>query len=60
MLTDKEVEIFAKINKLKFKARKKDKLSKEFLDNVEKKHPNIKYNLLRNLGMLNRLTKKVK
>ena len=55
VLTDVEVERFAKIKKLKFKANKKDKDVQKFLDNVEAKHPNIKYNLLKNIGTLKAL-----
>ncbi|MBW2996390.1 hypothetical protein KY332_03760 [Candidatus Woesearchaeota archaeon] len=56
VVTDKEIERFARIKKLKFKPNPKDKDVQKFLDNVEKKHPNIKYNLLKNIDMLNRLT----
>ncbi|MBR9691171.1 hypothetical protein GOV06_00120 [Candidatus Woesearchaeota archaeon] len=56
VLTDDEVKKFAKIKKLKFKVNKRDKDVQKFLDNVEKKHPNIKYNLLKNINVLNRLT----
>ena len=52
VVTDKELKIFAKIKKLKFKANKKDKDVQKFLDNVEKKHGNIKYNLLKNIESL--------
>ena len=52
VLTDEEVKKFAKINKIKFKPNKKDKAVQEFLDNVEAKHPNIKYNLLKNIDNL--------
>ena len=54
--TDKELLMFAKIKKIKFKPNKKDKGVQMFLDAVEAKHPNIKYNLLHNIQLLNRLT----
>ncbi|MEE9525333.1 MAG: hypothetical protein V3V78_01880, partial [Candidatus Woesearchaeota archaeon] len=56
VLTDTEVEKFAKIKKLKFKANKKDKDVQKFLDDIEEKHPNIKYNLVKNIGKLKELT----
>jgi len=52
VLTDAEIERFAKIKKLKFKAGKKDKDVQRFLDDIEAKHPNIKYNLVKNVGLL--------
>lgn len=56
VVTDKELLSFAKFNKIKFKPKKKDSVVQIFLDEVEEKHPNIKYNLLNNISMLNRLT----
>ena len=55
VVTDKEVLLFAKFNKIKFKANKKDPLVQKFLDEVEEKHPNIKYNLLNNIRELRKL-----
>lgn len=54
-VSDKELEMFSKSNKIKFNPNKKDKDVQKFLDNVEKKHPNIKFNLLRNINELNKL-----
>ena len=56
VVTDKELLFFAKFNKIKFKPKKKDEIVQIFLDEVEDEHPNIKYNLLNNISMLNRLT----
>jgi len=55
--TDNELAIFSKTKKIKFMPNKKYPLSQKFLDVIEKKHHNIKYNLLKNVCMLNRLTK---
>ncbi|MBD3354513.1 hypothetical protein GF361_00850 [Candidatus Woesearchaeota archaeon] len=55
-VTDDEIKKFAEIKKLDFKENKKDKDVQGLLDKVEKKHPNIKYNLLRNIKGLNKLT----
>jgi len=54
--TDKEIALFARIRKISFKPRGKDILVQKFLDNIEKKHHNIKYNLMKNIIVLNRLT----
>ncbi len=54
--TDDEIKKFAEIKNIEFKKNKKDQDVQWFLDKVEKKHPNIKYNLLRNIKQLNKLT----
>ena len=41
-----EVEIFAKIKGLKFKTRKKTKIS-DMLDKLEKEYPEVKFSLLK-------------
>ncbi|MBW2978433.1 hypothetical protein KY331_06320 [Candidatus Woesearchaeota archaeon] len=51
-VTDEEVKLFAKIKGLKFKPNKKDKAIQKFLDSVQAKYPNAKYNLLRNVSEL--------
>jgi hypothetical protein len=56
--TDKEIEMFAKFKKLKFKPSPKDALVQLILDEVENRHPNMKFNLLKNVELLNRLTDK--
>ena len=55
VLSDKELLLFAKIKGLKFKANKKNKDVQKFLDDVEKKHGNIKYNLLKNIDSLRKI-----
>ena len=54
-VTDDEVKLFAKINGLKFKPNKKDISIQKFLDNVQDKYPNAKYNLLRNISELRKI-----
>ena len=52
---DEEVKLFAKIKELKFKPNKKDKTIQKFLDSVQARFPNAKYNLLRNISELREL-----
>jgi len=54
--TDGELKKFAKFKNIEFKPNKKNKDVQKFLDEVAEKHPNIKYNLIRNIEELNRLT----
>ena len=51
-VTDKKVKLFAKIKKLNFKPNKKDKVTQKFLDDVQARFPNAKYNLLKNISEL--------
>jgi hypothetical protein len=55
VVTDKELLLFAKIKGLKFKANKKNNDVQKFLDAIEKKHGNIKYNLLKNIEELKKI-----
>jgi hypothetical protein len=54
-VTDNDVLLFAKINKLKFKPNKKDKNIQEFLNSIQAKFPNAKYTLLKNINKLRKL-----
>ena len=54
---DDELTEFARINKLKFKPLAKDKKIMEFLDKIDSRYPNAKFNLSKNVKMLNKLTK---
>jgi len=54
-VTDKDAVLFAKIKGLKFKPNKKDKKVQYFLDKIQEKYPNAKYNLLRNIEELRKL-----
>lgn len=44
---EKEVQLYAEINKLDFKKTKRNSVEEEFLDKLEKKYPEIKFSLLR-------------
>ena len=50
--TDEEVELFAKIKKLRFKPNKKDPFVKMLIDKLHKEHPSAKYTLLKNIREL--------
>ena len=56
VVKDDELKEFARINKLKFKPLKKDKKLVNFLDKLDLKYPNAKFNLYKNIVELNRLT----
>ena len=49
------LEKYAKIKGLKFKSNKKDKKVQNFLDKIQEKYPNAKYNLLRNIEELRKI-----
>lgn len=57
VMTNEDVKEFARINKLKFKAKKIDESVKKIIDPLHKEHPSAKYTLIKNIEMLNRLTK---
>ncbi|MFC1801343.1 hypothetical protein ACFLZB_02675 [Nanoarchaeota archaeon] len=48
-VTDEEALKFAKIKKISFKVDDKNKVIKEFLGKISKKHPEVRYNLLKNV-----------
>ena len=48
-ITDEEAVRFAKIKKIKFEADDSNKVVKEFLIKISKKHPEVRYNLLKNV-----------
>lgn len=52
VVTDKEIELFAKLEKLRFKPNKKDPFVQKLLDELQKKHPSIRYTLLKNIEEL--------
>jgi len=54
LFLDKEVLLYAKLKKLKFKKtkEKKDKIS-EFIDGLEKKHPEIKHAMIQSCLSMN-------
>jgi len=54
-VTDEDVKLFAKIKGLKFKPNKKDEAIQKFLNSVQVKYPNAKYNLLRNISELRKI-----
>jgi tRNA(Ile)-lysidine synthase TilS/MesJ len=54
-ITDKDIMLFAKIKGLRFKPNKKDKKFQDFLDQVQARYPNAKYNLLRNMEELRKI-----
>jgi len=54
-VTDDEALLFSKINKLKFKPNRKDKKIQEFLNNIQDRFPNAKFNLLKNINELRKL-----
>jgi len=60
VVKDDELKEFARINKLKFKPLRKDKKIMHLLDVLDLKYPNAKFNLFKNIKMLNRLTDKFK
>ncbi len=60
VITDKEAEKFAELRGIEFKANKKDKEAMEIVDNLTEKHPDVRFNLFKNVEMLNRLTDKDK
>ena len=46
-ILNKEIELYAKLRKLKFKKQKnKENKLKDFLDSLEKKHPEIKQSII--------------
>ncbi|MBW2963753.1 hypothetical protein KY306_03185 [Candidatus Woesearchaeota archaeon] len=48
-ITDEEAVRFAKIKKIDFKISDKNKLIKKFLKEMSEKHPEVKFNLLKNV-----------
>lgn len=48
-ITDSEAKEFARIKKLKFQKKKKDPKIKKMLDEINKKYPDAKYTLLKNI-----------
>ena len=55
VITDEEAVRFAKIKGLDFKVRKGDGVIKDFLKKISLKHPEIRYNLLKNVGEIEKL-----
>jgi len=58
--TNDDVLNFARINKLKFKIGKIDVFVQKLIDDLHKEHSSAKYTLLKNINVLDKLTKKSK
>ena len=57
-VSEKEIEIFAKIKKFKYKKTKPyNKEIREMLNKLEKKHPEIKFSVLKSFDNLIGITK---
>lgn len=56
--TDREIEFFARLNKIKWKRNKKDKKVSKFIDEMEKLYPQTKFSLLKSALKINEKVKR--
>ncbi len=56
IINEKQILEFAKIKKLKFKVSKKNKEIEKMMQKIDGRYPNAKFNLIKNIEKLNRLT----
>ncbi len=56
-ITEKEAELFAKINKIHFKENKKNESIKNMLDMLEEKYPETKFSLLKSIEQMKKILK---
>lgn len=59
-LKEEEAVRFAKIKKIKFQRKRKDKEILSFLNQLEKNHPEIKHSLIKSINFLENLSKDLK
>lgn len=59
-ITDEEAIRFAKVKKIKFKINSKNEEINNFLKKISEKHPEIKYNLLKNVSEVGMILDKSK
>ncbi|MBD3248903.1 hypothetical protein GF336_02550 [Candidatus Woesearchaeota archaeon] len=60
VITDQEANKFSELKGIKFKANNKDAVVMKIVDDLSEKHPDMRFNLFKNVELLNRLTNKDK